>query len=180
MLALEGFREEVEEELGLSTSFLSDLHNEHSPRLYSTSKCKPRLQLDQEESYLVLCKPHNYGILCRGFSRKLQSTKSSHSLQWDQDPLVKGGLIIKDLRPTFQGSSESCVCSQNMSANFLITGKFTMKHITALPESPMFAEKKRSMTWLHNWSFLDEHKSMLLFLLLAEYPILILLHILGM
>lgn len=84
---------------------------------------------------------------------------------------MKGGLITKDLRPTFQGSSESCVCSQDMSANFLTTGKFTMKQNTALPESPMMDEKKRSVTWLHKRSFFDEHKSMLLFLLPAEYTI---------
>lgn len=94
---------------------------------------------------------------------------------------MKGGLITKDLRPTFQGSSESCVCSQDMSANFLTTGKFTMKQSTALPESPMMDEKKRSVTWLHKRSFFDEHKSMLLFLLpeLLNTQFFILLLILG-
>ena len=70
MLALEGFREEAEKELGLSTAFPSDLHNEHSPRLNLTSPCRPWLLLEQEASCLVLCEPHDCGIVCAGFSRK--------------------------------------------------------------------------------------------------------------
>lgn len=91
---------------------------------------------------------------------------------------MKGGLIIRDL-DQHSRAQVSPVCAPRTSANFLITGKVTVKQTTVLPENPMLDEKKRSVTWLHNKSFSDEHKSILLFLLPAEYQIFILLPILG-
>lgn len=50
--SLEGFRQEIEKELSLSTAFPSDLHNKHSPRLNLNSPCISWLLLEQEASCL--------------------------------------------------------------------------------------------------------------------------------